>query len=336
MGEVPWGIRETLKWLKDEYNDPQILITENGISENGDSTELNDWWRKEYFYGYINEVYKAMTIDDVNVIGYTAWSLMDNFEWDQGYTERFGLHWVDFDDPERKRIPKESVACFREIIRNGFPEGGIPECQRDSPTPEPSTAPPTTETPPTCGVNLVCGPNAGCVVVANNDDICECRSGYTGDPYSLANGCTDINECMQPAVCSDPNSECSNTDGCGLNAMCMNTQGSYLCTCMDGFTGDAYEEGCTAEEPGPDVDAVPITATLTWDFTFEDSLNDPESDLYKQYSQASTDTLLQILSTTSAEVVDPFSIVWAFTEGSVVATANEVFVENVESAEEVV
>ena len=57
--QVPWGIRRTLKWLKDEYNDPAIIITENGISENGDSTELNDWWRKEYFVGYINEVYKG-------------------------------------------------------------------------------------------------------------------------------------------------------------------------------------------------------------------------------------------------------------------------------------
>merc|ERR1712136_722605 len=85
--------------LKAEYNDPAILITANGISESGDSNEANDWWRKAYFVGYINEMMKAMKMNDVNVIGYTAWSFMDQFEWDQGYSERFGSHWVNFTDP---------------------------------------------------------------------------------------------------------------------------------------------------------------------------------------------------------------------------------------------
>ena len=62
-------------------------------------------------------------MDKINVKGYTAWSLIDNFEWDKGYTVRYGLHYVNFSDPNRPRIPKASARSYREIImRNGFPK----------------------------------------------------------------------------------------------------------------------------------------------------------------------------------------------------------------------
>ena len=57
------------------------------------------------------------------MIAYTAWSLLDNFEWAAGYTEKFGLHYVDFDDPERPRTPKASARYYAQLIRdNGFVE----------------------------------------------------------------------------------------------------------------------------------------------------------------------------------------------------------------------
>ena len=77
----------------------------------------------------------AIDLDDCNVIGYTAWSLLDNFEWEMGYVERFGMHYIDFDDPERQRTPKASAIYYTQIIAdNGFPEPPTPTTTPSSPT----------------------------------------------------------------------------------------------------------------------------------------------------------------------------------------------------------
>ena len=65
LKEVPWGLRRLLNFIKNEYNNPPIIITENGFSEEGWSTELNDWWRKHYYYNYINEVLKGKRLHKV-------------------------------------------------------------------------------------------------------------------------------------------------------------------------------------------------------------------------------------------------------------------------------
>lgn len=54
--------------------------------------------------------------DGCNVQGYTLWSLMDNFEWSAGYSVKFGIYKVDFDDPDRKRTPKASAEWYKNVI----------------------------------------------------------------------------------------------------------------------------------------------------------------------------------------------------------------------------
>jgi len=64
----------------------------------------------------------AIRIDEVNVVGFTAWSLMDNFEWGRGYTERFGLFYTSFDRADRLRTMKASGYLYKNIASaNGFP-----------------------------------------------------------------------------------------------------------------------------------------------------------------------------------------------------------------------
>ncbi|KAK2109007.1 hypothetical protein P7K49_014172 [Saguinus oedipus] len=118
---TPFGFRRILNWLKEEYNDPPIYVTENGVSQR-EETDLNDTARIYYLRTYINEALKAVQ-DKVDLRGYTVWSAMDNFEWATGFSERFGLHFVNYSDPSLPRIPKASAKFYASVVRcNGFPD----------------------------------------------------------------------------------------------------------------------------------------------------------------------------------------------------------------------
>ncbi|XP_070575128.1 cytosolic beta-glucosidase-like [Ptychodera flava] len=119
---VPWGIRKVLNWIHEEYGKPTIFVTKNGMPHTAEDPNINDGERIVYITAYLNEILKAQTYDSVNVKGYFVWSLMDNFAWTKGYSVKFGLHYVNFTDPARLRLPRESAKAYSKIIQDGgFP-----------------------------------------------------------------------------------------------------------------------------------------------------------------------------------------------------------------------
>ncbi|MFC8101948.1 GH1 family beta-glucosidase [Streptomyces sp. NPDC017454] len=109
---VPEGLTELLTGLRDRYGDrlPPIVITENGCSYEG----LDDRDRIAYLDGHVRAMHRAVEAG-VDVRGYFVWSLLDNFEWAEGYARRFGLVHVDFET--QRRTPKASYDWFRDVIR---------------------------------------------------------------------------------------------------------------------------------------------------------------------------------------------------------------------------
>lgn len=110
---VPKGMRRVLNWIKREYNNPQVFITENGYPDAGVHKDVG---RVNYYKLYLLEVLRAIHHDNCAVIGYTAWSLMDNYEWFYGYANRFGLFHVDFKNPDRPRTPKMSSEFYKRLV----------------------------------------------------------------------------------------------------------------------------------------------------------------------------------------------------------------------------
>ncbi len=120
---VGWGIQKAVEWIDKRYEHPEIVITENGASEPNEGNKTshqayNDVFRVEYFKSYLSYLERAKQ-NGVNISIYFAWSLLDNFEWNNGYIERFGLYYVDFNDPERKRTPKKSAKYLKEYFSSG-------------------------------------------------------------------------------------------------------------------------------------------------------------------------------------------------------------------------
>ncbi|KAF7230369.1 cytosolic beta-glucosidase isoform X2 [Nothobranchius furzeri] len=115
LAVVPHGLRKLLRYIKDTFHNPMVYITENGFSQMG-PVQIEDWERWEFYSSTISEVAKAIQEDGVNVRGYFAWSLMDNFEWADGFSVRFGLFHVDPSDAELSRTMYRSGREYARII----------------------------------------------------------------------------------------------------------------------------------------------------------------------------------------------------------------------------
>lgn len=109
---VPEGMGDILRWIKKEYKNPEVIISENGWSDDG---RLNDVDRVKYLKDHLSQVVNAVRRDGCNVKGYTVWSILDNFEWLSGYIEKFGLHYVNFTSPGKERTPKWSADFIRNV-----------------------------------------------------------------------------------------------------------------------------------------------------------------------------------------------------------------------------
>ena len=107
-----WGPRHVNKI----WGAKEIYITENGCSSSdipASDGKVYDTDRVMYLRNYLTQLQRA-TSEGVPVKGYFLWSLMDNFEWADGYTNRFGLHYVDY--KTQKRTPKLSADFYKEVI----------------------------------------------------------------------------------------------------------------------------------------------------------------------------------------------------------------------------
>jgi beta-glucosidase len=112
----PQGLTEVLVRHKREYpNLPPIFITENGLASPDQLVdgEISDHQRIDYLRGHLGAIANAMRAG-VDIRGYFYWSLLDNFEWNSGYTKRFGLIHVDY--ATQQRTPKRSAHWYREFI----------------------------------------------------------------------------------------------------------------------------------------------------------------------------------------------------------------------------
>ncbi|KAK3189131.1 hypothetical protein Dsin_028692 [Dipteronia sinensis] len=127
---VPWGIRKVLNYIAQTYNNPIIYVTENGMDDEEDDTSplhemLDDKMRVKYYKQYLMAVSQAIK-DGADVRGYFAWSLLDNFEWAQGYTKRFGLVYVDYKNG-LARHPKSSAYWFLRFLKGSEGKKGKEE-----------------------------------------------------------------------------------------------------------------------------------------------------------------------------------------------------------------
>jgi len=109
------GLYHAVKKVHDEITGPRnipIYITENGIADS------QDYYRKTFIDHTLKALHRAVVEDKCDIRGYFYWSLLDNFEWDEGYAKRFGLYAVNFDTQER--IWRDGAQAYKDVISNSL------------------------------------------------------------------------------------------------------------------------------------------------------------------------------------------------------------------------
>ncbi|XP_052192776.1 beta-glucosidase 13-like [Diospyros lotus] len=122
--KVPEGLKKILNYTKNHYKSPRMYITENGLGDsneiieedtnNPEKTCIKDPERIEYYRAHLSALKEAID-DGVDVKGFMAWSLLDTWEWSSGFTLRYGLIYVDYQN-EVKRCLKKSAAWYKKFL----------------------------------------------------------------------------------------------------------------------------------------------------------------------------------------------------------------------------
>ena len=118
----PPGFGKFLTWVHHRYNRPDIFVFENGVSvpgENDDpiSVAVHDQFRINYLNDYIQSMFDAIEEHSINILGYFAWSILDNYEWSDGFSVRFGMVYVDYEDNQRRYI-KDSAMWYSNFTQS--------------------------------------------------------------------------------------------------------------------------------------------------------------------------------------------------------------------------
>ena len=115
----PEGLATILIWARDRYGAVPLYVTENGAAFDdappSDGAEVVDPLRVAYLRDHLRSAHRVIDAG-VDLRGYFAWSLLDNFEWSEGMSKRFGLIRVDYET--QKRTPKQSGRYYSEVIRS--------------------------------------------------------------------------------------------------------------------------------------------------------------------------------------------------------------------------
>ena len=116
----PAGLGRVLRHLSETWPLPPIWITENGAADNTEviDGQCQDSLRQSYLQTHLAEL-AQLVADGIDVRGYYVWSLLDNFEWAQGYTQRFGVVHVDY--ATQQRTPKASARWLQALMDTSAP-----------------------------------------------------------------------------------------------------------------------------------------------------------------------------------------------------------------------
>ena len=114
----PPGIRGAMNWITRRFSPKSIYVTENGVDgEVGrpKAEVLKDQFRIDYYQNYLGELLKAIETDGNPVKGYMAWSILDNYEWHDGYSKLFGITFVDRQN-NLTRTYKDSAKWWKTFL----------------------------------------------------------------------------------------------------------------------------------------------------------------------------------------------------------------------------